>query len=244
MDPGATSLSPSARSFPATLWSRVLRTRDETTARSALDQLCTSYWSPVVSYICALGCDPTEAEDLAQEFFATFLRREGFQRAEQERGTLRSYLKTAIRYHVMHWRRDNAAQRRGGGHEPVALDAEDAPELPARDEATDHYDEQWALTVMERALSALRETYERRNKLPLFELLKPTLMQADYGDASSVAEQLGITRGAFAVEQHRARRKLAELLRNEVTQTVTDPAEVEEELLHLLRVLAQSEGVA
>jgi len=226
--------------FPVTMWSRVLRTREEPTARAALDQLCALYWQPVVGYIRALGCGFDEAEDAAQEFFATFLRREGFQRAEQERGTLRSYLKTAIRYHVMHWIRDRATQRRGGGAHAVELDAEDAPELPSNDDAAMRYDEQWAITVMERALTAMKESYAKRGKVALFEKLKPTLMTADHGDAVSVAEELGISRGTFAVEQHRARRRLADLLREEVAQTVIDPSEVDAELMHLLRVLAQS----
>lgn len=232
-----------ARPFPATMWSKVLRTRDEPTAHAALDQLCSIYWQPVVGYIRALGCGFDEAEDVAQDFFSTFLRREGFQRAEQARGTLRSYLKTAVRYHVLHWRRDRAALRRGGGLEPLALDDEDAPELPANDEPDIHYDEQWAVTVMERALTAMRESYARRGKAEVFEALKPALMQPDDGDGAVTAEMLGMARGTFAVEQHRARRRLAELLRAEVAQTVAEPEEVDAELLHLLRVLAQTEAV-
>jgi RNA polymerase sigma-70 factor (ECF subfamily) len=229
--------------FPATMWSKVLRAREESTARLALDQLCGLYWQPVVSYVRALGCGHDEAEDVAQEFFATFLRREGFQRADQERGTLRSYLKTAIRYHVLHWRRDRTTQRRGGGAQVIELDADDAPELPSNDIAATHYDEQWAITVMERALNAMKEGYAKRGKSALFEHLKPTLMSADHGDATAVAETLGISRGTFAVEQHRARRRLADLLREEVAQTVADPAEIDAELLHLLRVLAQTTEV-
>jgi DNA-directed RNA polymerase specialized sigma24 family protein len=233
-----------AQAFPATMWSRVQRTRDEASAVTALDQLCTIYWKPVVSYVRALGCPSDEAEDVAQDFFATFLRREGFQRAEQERGTLRSYLKTALRYHVMHWRRDAATQRRGGGALPIVLDAEDAPELPASDDVASKYDEEWAVTVMERSLAALKESYDKRGKSELFVKLKPTLMSAEHGDGLAVAESMGIARGTFAVEQHRARRRLAELLRAEVAQTTSDPAEIEEELLHLLRVLAQTEAAA
>jgi RNA polymerase sigma factor (sigma-70 family) len=229
--------------FPATMWSKVLRARDEPTARLALDQLCALYWQPVVGYMRALGCGHDEAEDVAQEFFATFLRREGFQRADQSRGTLRSYLKTAIRYHVLHWRRDHGALRRGGGTLTVELDAEDAPDLPASDDASMHYDEQWAITVMERALGTMKDGYAKRGKVALFEQLKPTLMSAEYGDATDVAGSLGISRGAFAVEQHRARRRLADLLREEVAQTVADPSETDAELMHLLRVLAQATEV-
>lgn len=226
------------------MWSKVLRTRDEPTAQAALDQLCGLYWRPVAGYVRALGCAPDEAEDVTQEFFAGFLRREGFQRAEQERGTLRSYLKTAIRHHVFHWIRDRSTQRRGGGAVAVALDGDDAPDLPSNDEPEMQYDEQWAVTVMERALGAMKENYVSRGKAEMFEKLKPSLMQAGEGDAAEMAVALGMSRGAFAVEQHRARRRLAELLRQEVAQTVMDPAEVDAELLHLLRVLARTEVAA
>jgi DNA-directed RNA polymerase specialized sigma24 family protein len=231
-----------AQAFPATMWSCVQRTRDEASAVTALDQLCKIYWKPVVSYVRALGCHADEAEDVAQDFFATFLRREGFQRADQQRGTLRSYLKTALRYQVMHWRRHGAAQRRTSGVPPIELDAEDAPELPANDAAAGMYDTEWAVTVMERALAALKLSYEKRGKSDLFLKIKPTLMSADHGDGVALANSVGIQRGTFAVEQHRARRRLAELLRAEVAQTTSDPTEIEAELLHLLRVLAQTEA--
>lgn len=221
------------------MWSRVLRTRDEHEVRAALDDLCKTYWPPVASYVRALGCGG-DAEDVTQDFFAIFLRRDGFQRAEPERGRLRAYLKTAVRHHVLHWRRDRMAQRRGGGREAIPLDAEDAPELPAPTGADERYDEEWALVVMDRALTGLRESYAKRHRLDLYEHLKSTLLGDGKIISTDPAGALGMTRGAFAVEQHRARRRLADLLRAQVAETVDDPAEVDAELLHLLRVLARN----
>ena len=242
MDSGHANSTPAAYPFPATLWSRVLRTREEAQARAALDELCRVYWTPVVGYLRALGAGVDEAEDIAQDFFATFLRRHGFQRAERGLGTLRSYLKGAVRHHLRHWRRDHATLKRGGEAVRVELDADEAQELPAHDEAALRYDEQWAVTVMQRALTALRESYEQRGKTALYEHMKPLLFHADYGDTAALAAQLGLTRGALAVEQHRARQRLASLLRAEVLHTVEDEADVDTELAHLLRVLAQTEG--
>ncbi len=225
--------------FPATMWSRVLRTRggeDEGTTRKALEDLCTTYRPAVTGYLRALDCPEHEVEDVTQEFFITFLRRDGFQRAEPERGRLRAYLKSAIRHHLYHWRRDRAAAYRGGGVEPLELDADEAPELPELADA--HYDEEWALIVLERALGELKDGYVKRGRLDLYERLKPTLLTDESGDIAALTERLGMSRGALAVEQHRARRRLAELLRAEVAETVNDPAEVESELLHLLRSLA------
>jgi len=239
--PSCMSESAPPHAFPATIWSRVLRTRDEASARTALDQLCRIYWGPVLTYVRALGCPPDEAQDVAQEFFTAFLRRQGFQRAEQERGSLRSYLKTALRYHVIHWNRDRATQRRGGGVAALTLDEADLLTEPSGADASVRYDEEWALTVMRRALSALQDSFEKRGKAELYAVLMPTLLSTGAGESTDLAGSLGITRGTFAVEQHRARRRLAALLREEVAGTVVDPAETEEELLHLLRVLANTE---
>lgn len=238
MEEGSTA---AAHHFPPTMWSKVLRTRDDATVKTALDQLCRAYWQPVVGYVRALGCSYDEAEDVAQDFFSLFLRREGFQKAEQARGTLRSYLKAAIRHHVSHWRRDHVTQKRGSGVAPLALD--DLSHEPAETaDAAERYDEEWALTLLQRALQELKESYARRGKEALFHHLKPCLMSTEDSAGTALATELGMTRGALAVEQHRARKKLADLLRQEVLQTVSNEAEVEEELLHLLKLLAHAEG--
>jgi RNA polymerase sigma factor (sigma-70 family) len=224
-----------AFAFPATRWSQVARTREGQAGMRALEELCGEYWQPVAGYVRALGCGE-EAEDIAQDFFAQFLRREGFQRAQQERGTLRSYLKSAIRHHLWHWRRDRSTQKRGAGVEVVEVDEN----LPAEDgEADLAYDQEWALVVLEKALAELRAGYERRGRVELYEQLKPTLL-AETTDLDALASRLGITRNALAVEQHRARRRLADLLRQSVLETTNDAAEAEEELIHLLRVLSRS----
>lgn len=208
------------------MWSRILRTRDEAQARAALDELCAAYREPVLTFIRMLGCG-SEAEDVTHDFFATFLRRKGFQNAAPERGRLRAYLKTAIRHHVAHWWRDRSTLRRGAGRELLPLDAEDVPDFSAPPEADAHYDEEWALAILTRALTQLRESYATRGRADVYEKLKPTLL------GTAQVER------ALAVEQHRARRRLADLLRREVAETVDDPAETDAELHHLLRVLAE-----
>ena len=239
------TLEPASRAFPfpATMWSRVLRTResgDTEAVKAALEDLCAAYLRPVTGYLRALGC-VNEADDVAQDFFATFLQRDGFQRAEPERGRLRAYLKCAVRHHLYHWRRDRSTLQRGGGMVMVELDDVDAPELAAADdEAALIYDQEWALTVFERALVELRTSYQNRQRLELFERLKPVLLTPQPGQLDVLAGQLGMSRGALAVEQHRARRRFADLLRAQVAETVADPAEVDRELLHLMRVLAQT----
>jgi RNA polymerase sigma-70 factor (ECF subfamily) len=55
-----------------------------------------------------------------------------------------------------------------------------------------------------------------------------------YADA---AERLDTTVGAVKVTVHRLRRRYRALLHDEIARTVSEPAEVEEELRHLVSAL-------
>ncbi len=244
MPPGDTTAQPAAAAagiFPATRWSRVVRaqgTADDPTRHAALDELCRTYWQPVANYLTALGCGQ-DAADVAQDFFATFLRREGFNHADPQLGRLRGLLKTSARNHFLQWRRNRATLARGGGATTHSLD-ELALEIPADEAAALSYDRDWALTILNRALAKLRESYTQRGRGDLFAALKPVLLTAGAKPSEELAARLGMTTNALTVEQHRARRRLADALRAEVADTVADPGDVQAELLHLLKLLAHA----
>jgi RNA polymerase sigma-70 factor (ECF subfamily) len=54
-----------------------------------------------------------------------------------------------------------------------------------------------------------------------------------------VARRLGVSATAVKVALHRLRRRLGELVREQVLATLADPGELEEELGRLLEALAQ-----
>jgi RNA polymerase sigma-70 factor (ECF subfamily) len=49
------------------------------------------------------------------------------------------------------------------------------------------------------------------------------------------AAQLNLTEGAVRVAVHRLRRRYRELLRDEIAQTLSDPAQVDEEMVALFK---------
>jgi RNA polymerase sigma-70 factor (ECF subfamily) len=55
-----------------------------------------------------------------------------------------------------------------------------------------------------------------------------------------VAEQLGMAESAVKVALHRMRERYRKLLRSEIALTVESPDEVDEEIMHLFRVLGES----
>jgi hypothetical protein len=117
-----------AETFKTTHWSVVLSAGhdSESVARQALEQLCQAYWFPLYAYVRRQGQAPDDAQDLTQEFFARFLERGAFARADRERGRFRTYLLTSLkRFLQEEWRRANR-QKRGGGMTFVPLAGEDA----------------------------------------------------------------------------------------------------------------------
>ena len=81
---------------------------------------------------------------------------------------------------------------------------------------------------------ALKDDAVQKGKEEQFETLKPYLTgdepRLSYADTAST---LGVSEGAVKVAVHRLRRKFREILQDEISQTVSSRAEIEDELRHL-----------
>jgi RNA polymerase sigma-70 factor (ECF subfamily) len=104
------------------------------------------------------------------------------------------------------------------------------------------FDLRWAATVVEHALQRLREECEAKGRLRLFETLNPHLT-SERGDVSyaSLAAGLGIEEAIVKRQLHNLRLRYRWLLRDEVAQTVENPADIDDEIRHLCAVLAKSD---
>ncbi len=100
------------------------------------------------------------------------------------------------------------------------------------------YEKRWAVTLLEKVLARLRESYVTAEKAPLFDALKPYVWGDTITEGYEVlAARLGMSDGAVRVGMHRLRESYRDLLRDEVARTVASPAEVDEELRHLVAAL-------
>ena len=98
----------------------------------------------------------------------------------------------------------------------------------------------WALTVLRRARGRVLDEQKAKGRANEFETLEPFLSAPPSdGEYAQIAQQLGISRNHVAVTIHRLGRRYRDLLREEVAQTVDDPAEIDEELSFLLKVLSR-----
>jgi RNA polymerase sigma factor (sigma-70 family) len=241
-EPSSPSSSAPGDIFATTHWTVVLAAgrRGTPQADRALEDLCRTYWYPLYAYVRRHGHTKENAEDLTQGFFASFLKRNYLEGVSSEKGKFRAFLLTAFKYFLANeWDRSRR-EKRGGGAAPLSLDWQDADSryqiAPADQLSPDRlYDRAWATTLLEQVIARLREECAAEGKGELFEQLKPFLMmgKSDIPYAQA-AGRLGLSEGTARVAVHRLRKRYRELLRQEVAQTLSELALVEEEMRALL----------
>lgn len=220
---------------------RLQRGESVPTAEAALEALCSLYWEPVRRYLRALGCPEEESADVTQEFFASFLRKGGFQRADPALAKLRTFIKLAAGHFLAnHWRK-RAALKRGGGMALENLDEIPEPAGEPTHEAGLAYDREWAEAVLDRALCNVAAEYTARGRRPVFDAVKCGLLRSGgIPDPARTAADLGISESQVRLAVHRARQRLVDALRAEVALTVETPAEVEDEMRYLIEIIART----
>lgn len=148
-----------------------------------------------------------------------------------------------MRYFLANQRELATAQKRGGHVRIMLFDTEEAEQRMLADEQADPagdaeraFDMRWARLIMERALEELESLYAERPEI--FASLKGFLTGSDETRYAVVAAQLGISQSLVKTTVHRMRRQLRDILRREVAVTVSAPHEVDDEIRHLVQVLA------
>jgi RNA polymerase sigma factor (sigma-70 family) len=240
------------REFVTTRWSLILSAAhlgdEEHRTRNALAELCRTYWRPIFSFIRGRGYSVEDAQDLTQDFFVTILRNDWLQNADRNRGRFRSLLLRSLQNFLINAAEKSRTRKRGGGVEFISWDdwmAEAPSQLSIPVQALDSlpperiFDLTWATTVVERALQRLREECESKGKLWLFQALSFHLTdERDEISYSKLSAELGMAETVVKKQLHNMRQRYRSLLRDEVSQTVEDPADVDDEIRYLCASLA------
>lgn len=235
--------------FATTSWSQVLAAREgaSTESRQALEALCTAYWYPLYAFVRLQGYDPDAARDLTQAYFAQLLEKDYLKDVEPSAGRFRAFLKVSIKHFVSKERVKAHALKRGGRAHVISLDAEVA-EGHYRFEPVDRltpeeiFERRWALTVIERVLGKLRQEFAQTGKEEEFQRLKSFLTGEEPRTSyREMAAELGTSEGAVKASVHRLRGRFGKSLREEIAETVANPGDVDDEVRHLLQVIAPFE---
>ncbi len=232
--------------FETTQWSVVLAAGDTDSpgSREALGALCETYWYPLYAYARRRGQSEENARDLTQGFFAKLLEKNWVAAADRERGKFRTFMLTALKHYMAdEWDRQRA-QKRGGGDLPISLDfdtAEDGYRLELADDRTpeDVFEESWAKTLMDRARQRLRGDMLVPGKEQRFDLIEGVIIgEREDSSYREIADILEMSEAAVKVAVYRMRRRFGEILRAEVADTVSDVADVDVEVKHILGLLS------
>jgi RNA polymerase sigma-70 factor (ECF subfamily) len=211
-------------------------------APAALEKLCRTYWYPLYAFARRQGNSPEDAQDLTQEFFSRLLERNYIAKADPDRGKFRTFLLRSLRnFLINEWKRVRRLKR-GGGLEFLSIDTKAAEnryaaETPDEFNPDAEYETRWAVTLIEKVLTTLRQEFNAADKAQLFEELKGFI----WGDKSAfsyaeIAGQLKLSEGTVKVTMHRLRQRFRELLRAEVAHTVLRPEDIDGELRYLISV--------
>jgi DNA-directed RNA polymerase specialized sigma24 family protein len=123
-----------------------------------------------------------DASDLTQAFFATFLEKHYLRAVDANLGKFRTFLLLTLkRFLANDWDRQHA-QKRGGFTPIVSIDQQQAESRFAAEPSHTLqpdvlYDRQWALILLDRAMTRLREEYVATARTRLFEALGNLLVK-------------------------------------------------------------------
>ena len=223
---------------------RARETESAESAREALSGFCEAYWPPLYSFLRHRGFSSADAQDLVQGFFAYLLEQNTLTRADKQKGRLRTFLLGSLQNFMFNEYDRARALKRGGGRQLVSME-EHLPEAEAAMLATSHlsdarcYDLVWASTIVSRAWQHLQNAFVAEGKAEWLEELKPFVAggSATPLNQDETAARLGVPIATLRTWLSRLRQRYRESLRTEVASTVSNPADVDQELHHLYQIL-------
>jgi len=223
---------------------RARETQSDQASRRALSDFCEAYWPPLYAFLRHRGHASPEAQDLVQGFFAHLLEQETLSRADQNKGKLRTFLLGSLQNFLFNEYDRAHALKRGGGKQILSIDAH-LPEAEASMMETKHlsdsaaYDLVWASNVVKRAWQRLEKEFEAEGKAESLEVLRPFVAGGGRTppNQEDAATKLGIPIATLRTWLSRLRQRYREALRTEVASTVSDPADVDQELHYLYQML-------
>ncbi|MFO0818347.1 MAG: sigma-70 family RNA polymerase sigma factor [Pirellulales bacterium] len=229
--------------FRTTRWSLVFAAQgklSQADAAQSLETLCRQYWPPLYAYVRHRGHSVHDAQDLTQAFFTRLLEKDWLMAVDRERGRFRTFLLMALkRFLANEWDRTQS-QKRGGGVKFINMEAAESISIPDPRTTTAEllFERRWAFTLLETVMERLRDEHVAAGRAAQYEQLKSTLTAARGGiDYDQLGVTLGMQPASARSAVHRLRKRFRELFRDEVSSTVADPAEVDDEMRAVIAAL-------
>lgn len=243
--------TPSPR-FATTQWTLVWNAaeKDSQDGQQALEELMHRYWYPLYSFARQRGLNREDAEDATQEFLSGVARGELLRNANPAKGKFRTFLLVAWKRFLIDDFRRRQSQRRGGDVTVISLDFGTSEarwqELESREPDPDRlFTQAWANSLLDEVRARLQQSYSRRDRSRIFELLMPRLTESmAQPEYEQLAAELSLSASAVKVAMHRLRQRFGQELREVVLETLEDEGEIDAEIAELRAVLSTTNGAS
>lgn len=246
----ASNLSGAAGSvFRTTRWTvvRLAQAGDPEAAREGMERLAQTYWYPLYAFARRQGLNEADAKDSTQVFLARMVTGSLLQSVDASKGRFRSFLLSCYKNHLADERERAQAIKRGGQVEFVRLDTSGADALyrsePMGLNSEDHYDRDWAQSLMAEVLEKLRLECARSRKLDRFEALVLFLIDdPSTQEQAQLQNKLALGESGLRTALQRLRFRFGEYVWTEIARTVAEVEDVEEETRYLLGILSRTDA--
>ena len=231
--------------FPDTRHSvlEALRDGDPAARRDAAELLVRAYRGPVLASLTwKWQLETSDAEDLVQDFFATALEKQWFDRFDPGKAKFRTYLRMASHRFVANARQSAGRLKRGGAVAEQPLDLHDLAGSDGDAEADAQFRREWIRSVFDLARTALRDeatANDRLVHLALFEEYdlsdRPDAERTSY---AQLADRHGLTDSQVINHLAWARRRFRSHVLEVLRRLAGSDAEYREDVRDLLGIEA------
>jgi DNA-directed RNA polymerase specialized sigma24 family protein len=228
--------------FPNTHWSLVRRAGlpDQVAQREALKTLLERYLPALRSFLrTVMRMDEGEADDLLQAFVTEqVLVHRLISRADESRGRFRSLLLTSLRNFAVSNRRSQKVRIAESAFGSNVEDGRPTTDFMAQAE--------WARALVNGVIETMHRECAESGRLDVWTVFEERVLASVGGNRApmayeSLSNRLGLPSPTSAANLLvTAKRMYERLLRAAVTEYVRDPARIDEEIMDLRRILAES----
>jgi len=232
--------------FPTTAWTLVDHAKNPLSEvhLQAISVLVSKYWKPVYYFIRARGYATDRAEDLAQEFFLSFLERDWIRRADRERGRFRSFILAILVRFLSdqgphRGRRQNRFEQKVLSISALLTDRDRAFE-PARGESPeDIFMRRWAVGLVEHVRRQVEQEMGAQGQMLRYRLFEAARLAEPGSRVSQVAlaEEHGLSRDQVRHALEQVREAFCRAFRHELRLDGCSRVEIEAELGELMRLV-------
>ena len=186
-----------------------------------------------------------DAEDTVQDFLMSFIERGCFAAASEKRGRMRNFLLRSFQNHMRKEYRRKQSAKRGGKHEHLDIDWEEAEKIFQSEGSLSltpeqEYDRKWAHTLLARAEERVRLHYTRSGKEKIFRALRPYLMEQGGHYCEALGRELGLKPNAVKAATFRLRKHFRKSVVDEIADTVDSEVAGQAELEDLRDILSSN----